>query len=128
LQGQAPPAGRYIDGTFDGTTFTIARDADNNATGGVRLPHMLSTVNGLSSGAPLGHYFGTDTTEPANGFRLVGGVFTPFTDAELDARYPNHGPLSIKNRVQRAADQLFDDRLILREDRDDYKRDPHGPK
>ncbi len=127
LDGQAPPAGRYIDGAFDGTNFIITRDADSNATGGVRMPHMPATVGGVPSGAPLGHYFGTDATDPVNVFRLIAGVFTPFTQAELDARYPDHGTLSIKNRVKRSVQQLFKDDLILEQDRDRYTVDPHGP-
>ena len=103
LEGTPPPPGRYIEGALSGTTFVVARDADGNATGGVRAPHMPSIgARGKLAGAPLGSYNGVDNTDPANVFRLLAGVFTPFTQAQLDARYPASGPNDIKHRVKRA--------------------------
>ena len=46
---------------------------------------------------------------------------------QLDARYPASRPDDIKLRVKRAARQLFEDDLILRQDLDGYKDHPHGP-
>jgi alpha/beta hydrolase family protein len=130
LNGAPPPAGRYIDGALaaDGARFVITRDADGNATGGMRLPHMPSIdPQGGIAGVPLGTYHGTDTTDPANVFRLLAGVFTPFSQAELDARYPSDGPNTIKKRVKRAVRQLFEGGFITADDRSHYKDDPHGP-
>lgn len=128
LEGTPPPAGRYIDGALRGTTFVITRDEEGNATGGVRAPHMPSIdAHGNVAGVPLGSYNGVDNTDPANVFRLLAGVFTPFTQSQLDARYPASGPNDIKHRVERAARQLFEDDLILRQDLDGYKDHPHGP-
>jgi hypothetical protein len=79
------------------------------------------------AGVPLGTYQGTDTTDPANVFRLLAGVFTPFSQAELDARYPSNGPNTIKKRVKRAVRQLFEGGFITAADRSHYKDDPHGP-
>ena len=125
LEGTPPPAGRYIDGALRGTTFVITRDEEGNATGGVRAPHMPSIdAHGNVAGAPLGSYNGVDNTDPANVFRLLAGVFTPFTQSQLDARYPASGPNDIKHRVKRAARQLFEDDLILRQDLDGYKTIP----
>jgi hypothetical protein len=93
-----------------------------------RFPHMPSIdAHGNVAGAPLGSYNGVDNTDPANVFRLLAGVFTPFTQSQLDARYPASGPNDIKHRVKRAARQLFEDDLILRQDLDGYKDHPHGP-
>ena len=126
LEGTPPPAGRYIDGALRGTTFVITRDEEGNATGGVRAPHMPSIdAHGNVAGAPLGSYNGVDNTDPANVFRLLAGVFTPFTQSQLDARYPASGPNDIKHRVKRAARQLFEDDLILRQDLDGYKDHPN---
>jgi Alpha/beta hydrolase domain len=128
LEGTPPPAGRYINGALSGDAFVITRDADGNATGGVRAPHMPSIdAHCKLSGAPLGSYNGVDNTDPANVFRLLAGVFTPFTRSQLDARYPASGPNDITHRVKRAARQLFEDDLILGHDLDAYKDDPHGP-
>jgi Alpha/beta hydrolase domain len=122
LEGTPPPTGRYINGALSGTTFVIIRDADGNATGGVRAPHMLTIdAHDEVAGAPLGSYKGVDNTDPANLFRLLAGVFTPFTQSQLDACYPTSGPNDIKHRVKRAARQLFEDGLILGQDFDGYK-------
>jgi hypothetical protein len=130
LRGIPPPAGRYIAGALapDGVTFVITRDADGNATGGVRLPHMPSIDSrGDIAGAPLGSYHGIDTADPANVFRLLAGVFTPFSQAELDARYPSSGLNTIKKRGKRAVRQLVEDGFITGDDRRAYEDDPHGP-
>ena len=88
---------------------------------------MLSIdAHGNVAGAPLGNYNGVDNTDPANIFRLLAGVFTPFTQSQLDARY-RQGAEDTKHRVKRAARQLFEDDLILRQDLDGYKDYPHGP-
>ncbi len=59
---------------------TAARDADGNAIGGVRLPHMPAMlVDGRKSGAPLGRYNGLAREhENDNVFFLLSGSFTPF--------------------------------------------------
>ena len=58
---------------------------------------------------------------------LLAGVFTPFTQSQLDARYPASRPNDIQHRVKCAARQLFEDDLILRLDLDGYQDHPHGP-
>ncbi len=59
--GDEPPASKFIQGTVlpDGT-FAVARDADGNALGGLRLPHMPSVLcddkdHCEAAGAPLGY-------------------------------------------------------------------------
>ena len=50
-----PPAARYFRGSVDATgAFIPMTDADGHFAGGVRLPHVESTVNGHVAGAPLG--------------------------------------------------------------------------
>ena len=89
------------------------RDAAGNALGGVRLPHMTSTVDGRQAGAPLGTYDGFEfnTQDP---FIFIGGHFTPFEPPRLEALYPSHG--AYVHKVAQAAHRLVKRREILEED------------
>jgi hypothetical protein len=122
--GIAPPPGIPMQGRVDvAGHFTPDRDADGNALGGIRLPHMPSTraPDGRRSGAPLGVYRGIEPGGlPANIFVILGGTFEPFSRQELEARYPNKRALRVL--VKRAADELFVNRYILRADRRAYTR------
>ena len=119
IGGTPPPDSNYITlqeevGDLFGFPFREAfRDADGNALGGVRLPHMTATYHGREVGAPLGTYepfeFNTD-----NFFTFVGGHFTPFDPARLAALYPSHG-IYVK-RVVGAVVRLVQRREILAED------------
>ena len=123
---KTPPQPLYIDGTVDGMgNFIPQVDADGNWLGGVRLPHM-QTFDGEQEGegdgacgsvigAPLGVYSGLNLGNPN---ALLGGTFTPFSTAELNARYPSHG--NYVCRVARAARKLAHDGYILRADVADY--------
>ena len=103
--GTPPPPSRFIEGEVqaDGTLATDL-DADGNAVGGLRLPHMTQVVNGREAGAPLGTYTGLNPAgDPATLegiLLLLSGTFTPFDDEELRERYPNPG--AYVNRVARA--------------------------
>ena len=92
LRGTEPPPSITIQLTEDaakelqGSPYrTAARDADGNAIGGVRLPHMPAMlVDGRKSGAPLGRYNGLAREhENDNVFFLISGSFTPFPPENL---------------------------------------------
>jgi hypothetical protein len=59
---------------------TIVRDANGNALGGVRSPILQ---------APTASHSGTGNSGPSIECRLS-GTMTPFTPAQLSARYPTH--------------------------------------
>jgi hypothetical protein len=59
----------------DETGSGIARDADGNAVGGIRLPDLA---------APRGVHLGTN---PGNPLAALTGRSTPFSNQQLDARY-----------------------------------------
>lgn len=75
------------------------RGAEDGAMhGGIRLPHVVTEVSGKTVGAPLGRYSGLQTATPYQLFDVLpntsiafalGGVYTPFTDEEIAARYGN---------------------------------------
>jgi hypothetical protein len=110
--GKAPPPSSLIDSEGG----NIARDADGNATGGVRLPHL---TNG-NAGAPSGAYSGVEPAglDPFNLFLLFSGTYDKFTDASLVARYPNCA--SYTSKVTASANALFTGGYITVADRDAY--------
>ncbi len=115
---------RYIEGRVDADGHMhIATDADGNAKGGVRLPHMPTVLaNGDQVGAPLGVYTGLDPDylDPFNAYPWLGGTFKPFSPRELATRYPSREVYVV--RVEKAAAALLADRFILREDYEAYVR------
>ena len=119
----APPPAVPMEGFVDAAgNFVPDRDADGNALGGVRLPHMPATLDpsGLPAGAPLGAYGGIEPAGfPSNLFLILGGTFDPFSDEQLEERYPHR---TYKVLVNRAADHLFDKGYINDADRQEYKR------
>jgi hypothetical protein len=95
---------------------SAVRDADGNAKGGLRLPHMPTMLaNGISAGAPLGHYAGINWAHEKDSFVFVmGGAFTPFAAADLGARYPNHA--AYVAAVRSSADDLVAKHYLLPDD------------
>jgi Alpha/beta hydrolase domain len=124
--GIEPPSSDYIqlesaESIVFNTPFRHAvRDADGNAVGGVRLPHMTATDSSGEIGAPLGAYEGGDLAQ-SNFFLFLGGHFTPFDSARLDELYPSHG--AYVERVAKAAHRLVQRREILQEDAKAYIRE-----
>jgi MYXO-CTERM domain-containing protein len=125
VDGTAPPPALHLEGdpnTFDPNSggMTVDRDADGNVLGGVRPPWMPSMVEDMPAGAPLGVYGGLDVSgfDPFNVFLLLSGTFQPFSDSEIESRYPT--PEAYKELVTRAADHLLAEEYILEEDRDAY--------
>lgn len=114
--GTSPPANVYLDGTFDPSgTFTIARDADGNALGGIRLPWLTTTLaDGSTVGAAVGGHTGTDAT---GGF-VLGGNYKCFTD--ITNRYPT--ARFYADRVAAGARYAESQRWILPEDRVRFER------
>ena len=91
IRGVPPPPALYFQGGVDDSNaFVPVLDADGNWEGGLRLPHISSTVLGRSAGAPLGTYDPLNDAglDPFNPFALISGTFTRFSDAEILARYP----------------------------------------
>jgi hypothetical protein len=119
IGGTTPPDSNYITleedvGELLGLPFREAiRDADGNAVGGVRLPHMTATDKRHEIGAPLGTYDGVEF-DTGNIFILLAGHFTPFDPARLEALYPSHG--TYVRRVTKAAHRLVERRELLKED------------
>lgn len=99
------------------------RDADGNAKGGVRLPHMPTVLaDGTKAGAPLGQYTGLAWTyEKSNFFFLLSGTFTPFPPDKIKALYPTHE--TYVAAVTAAAGDLAAKRYILPEDAEAYIAD-----
>lgn len=124
LKGGRPPENRYLalepvaPVDVGGFPFVPAqRDADGNAVGGIRLPHMPSSWHGKPAGAPLGAYTGLDFST-LDSFFFLAGTFRPFTQARLNELYPTRAVYV--HRVKRAANRLLAERQILRADRDAY--------
>jgi Alpha/beta hydrolase domain len=106
---------------FDGAPIrSAARDADGNAKGGVRLPHMPSVLeDGKKAGAPLGRYTGFAWDhEKSNFYFTISGTFTPFPAEKLEALYPDHE--AYVAAVAAAAEDLVAKRYILAEDAQAY--------
>jgi hypothetical protein len=102
-----PPAARYFDGTVDTTdAFIPNTDVDGHFAGGVRLPHVESTVQGHVAGAPAGRHTPLNPLgqSPFHAFRLLSGTFTCFSEEEILGRYGTHH--QYVKRVKRAADTL----------------------
>jgi Alpha/beta hydrolase domain len=127
LRGTDPPPSVYITlqegpaGDLLGLPLKEAmRDADGNALGGVRLPHLPAALaEGQVAGAPLGTYKGLDLDfKDTNGYFLRSGSFAPFSEDRLRALYPN--PDAYVSAVSRAAKDLVVKRYILQEDADKY--------
>ena len=115
---EKPPAARYFQGTVDGTdAFIPLTDADGHFAGGVRLPHVASTVHGRDAGAPLGRYTPLNPAglDPFHPFVFLGGTFTRFSDGELLNRYASCA--QYVERVARAVNDLFDRGYISKQDR-----------
>jgi alpha/beta hydrolase family protein len=127
LRGTDPPPSVYITlregpvGNLEGLPLKEAvRDADGNALGGVRLPHLPTALeDGKTAGAPLGTYNGLDLDfRDGNRYFLRSGLFVPFSEDRLRALYPNHD--TYVSAVSLAAKDLVVKRYILQEDADAY--------
>lgn len=94
VRGGAPPpvAPRY---QFAGGM--LARDADGNALGGIRLPPIE---------VPVAEY--------NSALCDLGGITIPFTDAEIAARYPTHADYFC--RMREATVRSMTEGFLLRED------------
>jgi hypothetical protein len=119
MEDVPPPPSRFMEGPIEPDGRLVpALDEDGNALGGLRLPHLVTMIEGEPAGAPLGKYTGLNPAEPDNIFAVIGGSFKPFDEKELRARYRE--PAAFLERVTRAAEALARDRYILPEDRDEY--------
>ena len=132
--GDSPPPSRFIEGTIlPNGGFVPERDADGNALGGLRLPHMPSVLCDESSdeddcraaGAPLGTYTGLEPNFPVPPFTNLsvhlGGTFESFSPQQLTERYRNQG--HYVTLVRRAAQALRKQGYILQEDYRTYVRE-----
>jgi hypothetical protein len=121
--GTPPPSSIYIDipaepsrTLGDEPFWDAARDADGNARGGIRLPHMPGLREG--AGAPLGEYRGI---KEGAAFRPTAGYFRPFSGDEIRARYPDRA--AYVEAVRAAAEDLVANRYILQDDANAYVRE-----
>jgi hypothetical protein len=108
--GVAPATATPIAATITSSRVDAIRDADGLALGGIRLPSITVPValnNGLNAPANL--------SNPLNGFCVLFGTHQPFTQAQLDARYRNHG--SYVSKVSHASSDLVGQGFLLPEDR-----------
>ena len=112
-----PPASRYFLGHVDASAaFIPTTDVDGHFAGGLRLPHVESTIHGQVVGAPLGRHrplnpLGQDPFHP---FKFISGTFNRFEDAEIVGRYTSRE--RYVKRVECAADQLAAKRYITLKD------------
>lgn len=113
LKGTEPPPSISI--SLKEGAYQALRDADGNALGGIRLPHMPGESPGI--GAPLGTYTG-NAPKAGNRFLQISGTFEPFSKEELLARYPSHDVYV--QAVSAAANDLVAKRYILQTDADSY--------
>lgn len=98
----APPHAPDIELVTLGPPGVIARDSFGNALGGIRLSqHSVPTATntGLNSGPE---------------FCYIYGSFEPFTGAQLNALYPNHG--SYVGQVSRKTDGNLERGFVVLED------------
>ena len=127
ISGTEPPPSIYVtlrEGPPDalrGNPFRPAvRDADGNALGGVRLPHLRTTLpDGKVVGAPLGTYNGLDLAfKDTNFFFLIGGTFVPLEPDRLRTIYPTRE--AYVAAIDAAVKDLVAKRYLLQEDADAY--------
>lgn len=122
-------------GSDNALAFVTKLGEDGNALGGVRLPHVRTTLpNGVQVGAPLGLYRGTECgSDPSessyilscglsgdvNIYNMAGGTFIPFpqVDARLcSAFYPTRQ--SYTDAITEAAEHTVAKGWILAEEVD----------
>ena len=127
LRGTEPPPSIYITlkegpagSLLDAPYKEAVRDADGNALGGLRLPHMPSEpVGDKMVGAPLGSYGGLDMSfKDTNTYFLTSGTFSAFSPERVHELYPSHD--TYVSAVSLAAKGLAANRYILQEDADAY--------
>jgi hypothetical protein len=114
-------------------TFVTKLGEDGNGLGGVRLPHVRTTLpNGVRVGGPLGLYrgteCGTDSTDSTyiqscglsgdvNIYNMAGGTFTPYPEVDVglcSVFYPTHR--SYADAIIEAAEHAVAERWILPEE------------
>jgi Alpha/beta hydrolase domain len=113
--------------------FVTKLGEDGNALGGVRLPHVQTSLpSGMLVGGPLGLYRGvecgsdpTDSTYllscglsgDVNIYNMAGGTFTPYSEVDVrlcPAFYPTRQ--SYTNAIINAAEHAVTERWILAEE------------
>jgi hypothetical protein len=113
--------------------FVTKLGEDGNVLGGVRLPHVRTTLpNGVRVGGPLGLYrgteCGTDPTESTyilscglsgdvNIYNMAGGTFTPYPEVDVrlcSVLYPTHEFYT--DAITEAAEHAVAERWILAEE------------
>jgi Alpha/beta hydrolase domain len=115
---ESPPPSRFFRGSVGALdTFVPITDRDGHFAGGVRLPHVESTVRGRVAGAPLGRHTPLNPLglDPFNLFVFISGTFTRFSDDELLDRYRSQD--QYVSRVRLAADHLAATGYITNADR-----------
>src|SRR5262252_1331666 len=113
--GQAPPAATPIQvngpNTAPAGTWSIVRDANGLAVGGIRLPRVAVPValnNGENGPASL--------SNPLNGFCILYGTHRPYDAAKLASLYGSHA--GYVSAVTQTVDSLVKQGFLLRADGD----------
>ena len=113
--GQAPPEATPIrvngPNAAPAGTWSIVRDADGLAVGGIRLPKVAVPValnNGENEPASL--------SNPLNGFCVLYGTHRPYDAATLASLYGSHA--AYVSRVTQTVDTLVTQGFLLRADGD----------
>jgi hypothetical protein len=115
--------------------FVTKLGEDGNVLGGVRLPHVRTTLpSGIRVGGPLGLYRGTECgTDPiestyilscalsgdVNIYNMAGGTFTPYPEVDVwlcSVFYPSHR--SYADAITKAAEHAVAEGWILPEEVD----------
>jgi hypothetical protein len=114
-QDIAPPATVHINGSVDDEgNWTTELDADGNAIGGLRLPHIQ---------VPTGTYGGVDFDMlPTYWLNALGGTYVRFSDAELASRYPT--AQAYRDAYNAAAADALAKGYIIQEDYERFTRAP----
>jgi Alpha/beta hydrolase domain len=113
--GQAPPAATPIQvagpSAAPAGTWTIVRDADGLAVGGIRLPRVAVPValnNGENEPVSL--------SNPLNGFCVLYGTHRPYDASKLATLYGSHA--AFVSKVTQTVDALVKQGFLLRADAD----------
>jgi hypothetical protein len=110
-QGTPPPTASPLQVATTSPAVTYVRDANGNAVGGARTPHVdapIAALAGVGNSAAPGH------TDSISLFCRLFGSTVPYTPEQLTALYKNHG--QFVSAWGQATKNLVKDGFILKAD------------
>lgn len=113
LYGDVPPAGVVMDTIPGFPPAALARDANGNVLGGVRLPSIAVPTATYISSATVNPFLPPQLQFIGGLVCRLSGAVEPFDEATLDALYRNHG--AYVRKVARATRNLKRQGLLLRQ-------------